>query len=360
MSDDRIDLQDALFILDIQSINSVKEEDLTSIRRKAQKRWHPDTIAAKNPSKEEIDRYTRNFRNVEAALSLVRAYVRGEYRAGETASGTQSSRSRTRSRQREDQQQRERQQRERQQREQQQKQQSRQKRHKQERTKEEPRVSVADMQAGIGNAWQKVVSTHYKESVTTTVHKEGNTVRNLIREDLRRHFAVKPLKNFIVGYIAIIVIHTLISFLTSRQFQIDLTPMRVLIPYGCIFILAILPISRYWLPKPVKNTVWGIERVLFFINTAWKNGLSRLLWFLASIIAWPVYILILYPLYFAVELLLGSQTIGRVEEKSYSYAGFTQDYIQFLVATPEQNLNDRQIFDLKRAYQEFKQFIVAD
>ena len=342
MSDERIDLHEALFILDIQSINSVKESDLVSIRRKALKRWHTDTIAAQNPSQQEIEYYKQNFRNVEAALSLVKAYINGQYKTGATTSGTQSNRSKARSRQRENQEQ---------------KQKQHQSRQKQERTKKEPRVSVADMQGSVGRAWRKVVSARYKETVTTTVHKEGNTVRNLIMQDLQRHFAVKPLKNFIVGYVALIVLYTAISFLISRRFEIDFMPVAVLIPYGCIFMLAILPLSRHWLPKPVKNLVWSIERALFFINTAWKNGLSRLLWFLASIIAWPVYILVLYPFYLAVALLLGEQTIGRVEEKTYSYAGFTQEYIQLLITTDEQNLSQRQIFDLNRAYQEFKQFM---
>ena len=348
MSNDYIDLNEALFILDIQSINSVKTSDLASIRRKAQKRWHPDRIAAKNPNQKEIDEYTRNFRNIEAALSLVKAYIRGEYKAGATASGTQSNRSKARSSQRE-----------RQEREQKQ-QQSRQKHQKQEkkeRTKKEPRVSVADMQDSVGRAWRKVVAARYKETVTTKVHKAGNSVRNLIRQDLQRHFAIKPLKNFIVGYVAIIVLYTAISFLISRRFQIDFTPVAVLIPYFFVFILAILPLSRYWLPKPVKNMVWAIERVLFFINTVWKNGVFQLLWFLASVIAWPVYILILYPAYYAVMLVLGDKMIGRVEEKTYSHAGFTEKYIKLLVSTHEQNLNQRQIFDLNRAYQEFKQFM---
>ena len=345
MSDERIDLHEALFILDIQSINGVKEEDLTSIRRKAQKRWHPDRIAAKNPSQEDIDEYTRNFRNIEAALSLVKAYIRGEYKAGARASGTQA-----KARQRESQEQKQKQ-------KQHQDRQKQEKQQKKERTKKEPRVSVSDMQGSVGRAWRKVVAARYKETVTTKVHKAGNSVRNLIRQDLQRHFAIKPLANFIVGYAAIIVLYTAISFLISRRFQIDFTPMAVLIPYFFVFILAILPLSRYWLPNPVKNMVWAIERVLFFINTAWKNGVFQLLWFLASVIAWPVYILILYPLYYTVMLVLGDKIIGRVEEKTYSYAGFTQEYIQLLVSTPEQDLNQRHIFDLNRAYQEFKQFM---
>ena len=313
-----IDLQDALFILGIGNIKTVKDLDLTSIRRKAQKRWHPDRIMGHNPSKDELDRYTRNFRNVESALNIIRAYTNGTYKANRTSSDARS---------------------------------------KKHRPKEPPRPSVSDMQERIKKAWSKVEAAHYKKSTVTNVDKEGFSVKTLIMRDLRRNFPIKTLTNFIDGYVTINLLHIAILLFISKEWRIDFAPMAVLIPYTCVFLLAILPLSRYWLPKDINTIVENIEKSLFFINTFWWHAPARFFWALASVIAWTIYILILYPLYLTVALLLHNKIIGRVEKQEYVYAGFTRAYISYLISATPQHLNQKHLSDLRRAYQEFEQFI---
>ncbi|MBW4475663.1 MAG: hypothetical protein KME54_02020 [Tolypothrix brevis GSE-NOS-MK-07-07A] len=76
-------LQEALLLLEISNLDRVVQSDLPLIRRKAFKRWHPDTIAHTNPSQETVKRYERNFRLIDQAIAMVEAYLRGEVHSSE-------------------------------------------------------------------------------------------------------------------------------------------------------------------------------------------------------------------------------------------------------------------------------------
>ena len=72
----RISLRDAFRTLEIANARGLTEKDLPRLRRKAQKRWHPDTIAHTKPSKFQEASYANNFRLVEPAIEKLREHLR--------------------------------------------------------------------------------------------------------------------------------------------------------------------------------------------------------------------------------------------------------------------------------------------
>ncbi|MCH8904559.1 MAG: hypothetical protein IIA45_11670 [Bacteroidetes bacterium] len=76
-----IGLDEAIRLLEVGHIEKLSVDDIPSIERKAQFRWHPDKIMGSNP--DQIERYTRNFQNIEESIEILRSYLSGEYQAGE-------------------------------------------------------------------------------------------------------------------------------------------------------------------------------------------------------------------------------------------------------------------------------------
>ena len=72
----RISLKDAFRTLEIATAKGLTEKDLPRLRRKAMKRWHPDTIAHTNPSESQKASYANNFRLVDPAIKRLEEHLR--------------------------------------------------------------------------------------------------------------------------------------------------------------------------------------------------------------------------------------------------------------------------------------------
>ncbi|WP_459873297.1 hypothetical protein, partial [Endothiovibrio diazotrophicus] len=81
-----VGFEDALAILDVRDPSRLTEADFTRLMRRARRRWHPDTIAALQPSPEQVARYTRNFRLINPTLEVLRDYVSNRHFGDSTAS----------------------------------------------------------------------------------------------------------------------------------------------------------------------------------------------------------------------------------------------------------------------------------
>lgn len=74
---------EAIDILGIPGSNNLTEQELRKHARAAQKKWHPDSIAHKGLSEEEVGEYNRKFHLITEAVELLRRELFGIGKASE-------------------------------------------------------------------------------------------------------------------------------------------------------------------------------------------------------------------------------------------------------------------------------------
>ena len=72
----------AIEILEIADISSISINDINTIRRNAQKRWHPDSIQKLQDEKKTIE-YESNFKMIDEACVIIEAFLKGTYHSGQ-------------------------------------------------------------------------------------------------------------------------------------------------------------------------------------------------------------------------------------------------------------------------------------
>jgi hypothetical protein len=325
MTNRQLTLQESLKLLEIINLDRIKEEDLIHIRRKAQKRWHPDTIAYTKPPPETVKRYERNFALIDVAVAIVGAYLKGNLHPT-----TQSP-----------------------------------KNYKTTHSvppEEIIRQNASTMQETLRSHWNKIKKIRYKFYEETVILSEGFRLKDLLKQDLRDNVPVICIVSLLSGAIFFLIIMTLLAFLT------DESPFVMSSVYGIWGIQALscvvgfLPLSRFWLPIKVSNFI------AFFINLGifFQLGVAKLTprcgcllmiaipmlitIYLAYIVKWVV----LLPLYGLSGFILGDHRIGKIEKKKRYYAGLADWYIEELINGNPGKFTAQQLFDLSHLYSELK------
>ena len=79
MTQATLTLKDALLLLEIPNLDHVTKDSLASIRRKAYKRWHPDTLSGIDLSEEIKATYKRNAALINDAIDLIQNYINQDF-----------------------------------------------------------------------------------------------------------------------------------------------------------------------------------------------------------------------------------------------------------------------------------------
>lgn len=331
MNSQEMTLSSAIEILEITDLSKIDISELSTIRRRAKKRWHPDRISYANPGEETIKRFERNFSLVDKAIELVNDYLGGETPvSAKVAAGYNRS------------------------------QQS-------ERPEDFARRNAGEFQQMVRNVWARVKEQSYKLKEEVVILAEGHKISDLLMEDLKDNIPViafVSLYNGIIVFTLIILIMVLVLSGISNKMIVTiilyvLTFAWIAQALSCVVMF--LPLSRFWVPEKVESFVMGLTNIGLSVNRVieenrWDENLVVAVIFglpvrLAQISKW----IILYPLYKLAGLLLGDRRIGRVQVKIKYYAGLSEDYIEELIYSDPNAFMQDQLFDLAYIAGEFKE-----
>lgn len=299
MVDKQLTLQESLRLLEITNLDGIKEGDLTCIRRKAQKRWHPDTIAYTRPSAETLKRYEQNFSLIDVAIAIVEAYLKGDLHTT-----TQFS---------ED--------------------------YKATRTtppQETIRQNASVMQETLRNNWSKIKKIGYKSHEETVILSEGVRIRDLLKQDLKDKVPVICIISLFNGTVFFLLISIIFGLLTDENPFVMSVAYIIWCVQASSCVVGFLPLSRFWLPTKVSDFV------AFFIKVGIYFQIIILVWMercgcfvvlalpmsIAALLVYIVELVVLYPIYGLFGLIIGEHKLGKIQERIRYYAGFADWYIE--------------------------------
>lgn len=76
------ELRQALTLLGIEDVRRVRLEDLDTVRRRAQRRWHPDRVLHDDPAGERVRLHEAQFKRIEPAVEALRRHLLSQGASG--------------------------------------------------------------------------------------------------------------------------------------------------------------------------------------------------------------------------------------------------------------------------------------
>lgn len=315
----------AIEILEITNMSDVKAEDIPRIKKRAERRWHPDTITHKNDEK-LIELFTANFQLIEASCKLVEKFLAGELKAGQAFTPDS------------------------------------------EINDDEPadviRKNADEMQQKIKSWFTEVKEAKYMWHEEEIVLSDGFNLGELLDEDFNEDLASMSTLSLIYGGLFNLVISVFIVLF----FPVLETLVTIGLFTHIIFcLLGILPLSRFWLPEIISSIMVSfINYGLYFyrksVNMAddlmenEKGGcVFSILVMITVLLAKAVRFLVIWPVYMTIKIFVGNRVVGVVKQKVNYYANLAEWYIQDLINKKPSEMSEEELFHLSYFYGQLKQ-----
>ena len=328
--EERIALDEAVAILEIADLDSIQEDQLQKIRRKAQFRWHPDKILHTKPSEETLARYQRNFRLVDQAIAQVQAYLRGEMHGDAYADDFEEERKRT-----------------------------------YEAPQDIIRRNAPEMQETLRSVWERVKQTGYKMQEEVVTVARGLRFADMLRADLADRLPLLCMISFVFFFFTAMVA-MIAGLVICAMAKIDPSVPATVVGLASIIqllacFLIFLPMSRFWLPEPIANPALfavnlGLWIQNFIVSRNWheKHSWIGIPLGLLSWLSLGLFWLIIFPLYSLVAALLGDRGFKDTMVTTRYFAGAAEWYIEELMSKDPAALSDDELFDLSRVWGDLK------
>lgn len=311
---DTITFEQAVELLGIVDISTVRVEDLRSLERRARARWHPDRIVSRGKT-EDVARYTQKFQDIDRAIELVRQFLDGSLAAGaRSRNGADSVRP----------------------------------------PEEVIRQNAPAILERLRSIWPRVRSGRYKWSQETVHLSDGFRLRDLIDHDWNDDIAAQSLISFAYGA-AIFGASSAIAMAVSPVLGVLASLFCLVQAASCM--LGVLPLSRYWLSEQLQRPM------LWFVNLGfgmyqWSERESRgsdkvWLHFLIHsplVLATVAKYLVIWPAYALAKAIAGDRVVGIVTKAVDYYGGFAEWYIERLLSKDPGALSVDELIDLGRLY----------
>lgn len=306
----------AIELLEITDISSVKVADLDKISKRARKRWHPDRVShLGDPA--VTQEYTTKFQQVETACAMVRAFLGGTYEAGEAFASTSS--------------------------------------HIPEEPEDVIRRNAAEIQTTLQRLWGSIKARGFKKSVREVVLSHGYKLGDLLREDFREDIAVLSIVSLFYGTVVLgiagaiagainPVLGALVSILLFAQFV------------SCV--LGVAPLSRFWLPDDAQDVmIKFINGGLSIYRWAEEHGSGASPWVLLLVrlpvlFAKAVKYILLFPAYELARAFVGDKIVGIVKQNVNYYADAAEWYVDDLIKKDPELMTREELFHLSHLYTE--------
>ena len=309
----------AIELLEITDIHSIKEEDIPQLEKRVKRRWHPDKVAH---LKDEAvtQEYTLKFQQVESACQMILSFIQGTYKAGENFTHTTND------------------------------------------FYEEPedvvRRNAPDMQAELASIWNIIKEKKYKLSIKEVLLSDGFKLKDILKEDFKEDIAMLSVVSFIYGlvFFAILAaiagaIHPILGTIVGIVWLAHVV--------SCVFGFA--PLSRFWLNQQVAEVMYKfINFGLALYNwaedqtRAGTNGWIFLLVQLPVLFAKAIKYFVLLPLYELAKIFIGDKVIGVVKKNVDYYADVAEWYIEDLIRKSPSEMIAEELFHLSYVYSELR------
>jgi len=312
-------LQRVVEILEINP-DKVDIKSLSKIKVKAIKRWHPDTIYSKKPTKEKIELYNNNFQSIDEAIDSLKLYIE----TGVTEDVTKLD--------------------------------------KEEKIVPEDPIdiikrNVTEMQQDIEKVWENVKNDKFKHTQKKIILSNGINLSELLKNDIKDYVPFTAVSVwFIFTLIATLLNPIITTIIPGSSFiVVNVLGIYVLI-HLVICILWGLPLSRIWLHKKTyysfNNYINSHEEFITKFDMIDNDIIDYILGFL-FIFPTFVHYVICAPLYYLVAFLLNNKKFGVVEKSINFYAGLSDVYISLLMYLSVDSFSDEMLFDLVYIHKEF-------
>ncbi len=319
--EEQLELSAAVEILEIQDLNALTESDLKKVKRRAQRRWHPDRIAHSNPSEEQIKKFERNFVLIDDALEVVRAYLSGEAApAPKKQAETEDF----------------------------------------ETPEDIARDNVFENQKIFAQYWDRARGSSFEVQYEDAVLAEGLTLGEMLDEDLADDVPMTALMSLWVGLVVYFVfgLGLMLVGLVSQQLAGILLVVLTLawMTHALASFVVLVPMARFWLPEVVLEKVgYMIDlsmRTLYHYEhhdwAIWVFGIPSMLVMATKwVIIWPIYKL--------VGLLGGDRKFGRVVVNTKYHAGLSEAYCEHLATSDPHGMSLEEMCDLAYASNAFRE-----
>lgn len=313
---EQLTLQEAIEILEITDLDSLTENDLAKVKKKASKKWHPDRVAAMNPDEEVINAYKANFQKIAPAIEIIRAYINGEDYTDMSANANIN----------------------------------------RESSVDILKKEFPNIQEFFTRNWAAIKATDYKKTIEKVLIFEGFSVPEILKRDLEYEIPEVA----IVAMLSGTILPTIVGL-----FFVGIPPIALLI-YLFVAVqvlcsaIALFPTGRFWLPQFMQNIVLQVLDIGVYMHNA-VGFLSDLL---PNRFRWIIHLflksiqffgriaqkLIVAPIYYIVGSIFQDKRIGKVEKELIFYGGFTADYVDELLAMPLDNLSEEQVYHVGSMY----------
>lgn len=318
----QLTLQEAIEILEIMDLDSLTENDLNKIKRKASKKWHPDRIAAMKSGEEVVNTYKENFQKVAPAIEIIRAYINGEDYTDMSANANINKES----------------------------------------SVDIIKKEIPNIRAFFKEHWEAIKDSGYKKTVEKQLLFNGFGVYEVLKEDLQYQLPKVAIINMTSG-----------TFLPSLLGLFFLeTPAIALLIYAFTSIqvlcslIFLFPVGRFLLPQFIQDIIMVIMDIGVYMhnllieiadflprNISWfMHLILGLITFFGKVIQW----FIIAPIYHIVGSIFSDVRIGKVEREFVFYSGFTADYIEELLVVPIDRLTDDEIYNIGHIYSKLGNF----
>ena len=224
----------------------------------------------------------------------------------------------------------------------------------------------------LRRVFSEIKSTGYKVETKTIEVSDGFTIKEMLEQDLKDNVLVLTLMS-ILGSILNFFFLSFLGLVISA-FSMDLANIYFVILSLVIFIqvilsaIAILPLSRFWLPVMIGNL--SLQAV--------NNGLSFYQWWFASntstsssgcFLTLPISLmiiavrltaesikwLILVPAFMVTGMILGEKRLGVVKHNETYFAGVASWYANKLIDSQVDTLNADDLQALSYLYSEYRE-----
>lgn len=309
----------AVEILEIPDISAISINDISTIRRNAQKRWHPDRVQKLNDENKSKE-YESNFKFIDEACVLIEAYLKGTYHTGQAFEQQEN---------------------------------------KQRQKQWENTIRNAQsIQDEFKNIWNSVKQKAYKLTEREVVLSDGFNLKDLLAKDFQEDISAISVVSMYYGILVGIILILICSIFGKTFGLIASLPVLAHIIF-CI--LGILPLSRFWLPTKVSVIM------LKFINFGyaifeWADYQSKESgkWYFQLFVFTPVLFagafkyIILFPLYEIAKLFMKDRIVGVVKQRVKYYSDAAEWYIEDLLKKPVAQMSDEELDHLFYLYDDLK------
>lgn len=324
---EEISIDETIRILEIADLSSAKLADLPLLRRKAQKRWHPDTIASLRPSEETRKRYEANFRNIDAAIGTLERFIRGDAVPGAPEGGAPPP---------------------------------------QDEPEDVIRRNAPDMQARLRDLW---ASARASLTPVDVVIADGWKIGDLLKQDLDDDMPVRAFAGWIGGALPLLMLYDSAAGPARYGYSMAwyaFPTLLGLIGFTLVCATMILPASRFWLPPPVTLIgLYALDIGLWLFRAMhvlmrWVGRFGPILiwayWAFWLVIILPVMLvrgaqwIILHPLYFVVGNAMEHKRIGRMFYRDRHWHGVREKDINRLLNANPAGMSRRDLHTLSGLY----------